>query len=270
MNKKSKLIVSLSLSFMVSSSAYALTGKEIMTKNEEARRLSDVTSSATLKTGGGGKPDRLKQFTWWRKLTSDNIHYNTLTRFHVPAEIRGEGVLFLEQSSGENDVMMYLPNFKKIRRVESQQQSGSFMGSEFSYSDIATDHVDDFEYKVIRDENCPTEEASKIKCSVIESKPANDKVKDRTGHSKTTLWIRQDNFMGVKGEYYDLNGTLWKRMEASQIKMVDPVKKNWMAQLIRMESAKDGRFTVLEFSQVKANAGIPDSVFSQQNLSRVK
>src|SRR5687767_13892481 len=99
------------------------SAKEIMTKNEEARKIDEIQADAVLVTGGGGGQERVKKFTWWKKLTSDKVHFNTLTRFHQPAEIRGEGILFLERENNENEVLMYLPNFKKIRRVESQQQS---------------------------------------------------------------------------------------------------------------------------------------------------
>lgn len=269
MNKR--ITASAVLSAIVVSYAWAApSGKEIMTKNEEARRVQDITSSATLTTAGGGSPERTKQFTWWRKLTSDNVHFNTLTRFHAPAEVRGEGILFLEHENGVNDVMLYLPNFKKIRRVESQQQSGSFMGSEFSYSDIASDHVDDFHYKVLREEKCPTKEAAAVQCFVIEATPVNDTVKERNGYSKSNAWIRNDCFMAVQAEYFDLEGKLWKKLEANEIKEVDPAKHKWMAHKLFMKNEKNGKTTSLQFSKVKVNAGVPDSTFTQQNLSRVK
>jgi len=259
-------ITALLIALPAASSAFAaLSAKDIMTKNEEARQINDVKSSAVLTTGGGGSPERVKSFTWWRKLTDDKIHFNTLTRFHAPAEIRGEGILFLERGD-QNEVMMYLPNFKKIRRVESQQQSGSFMGSEFSYSDIATPHVDDYTYKLLKEEPCPGETG--IKCHVIESTPATEAIKERTGYSKSVHWIRSDNFMGVKGEHHDAEGNLWKKLEASEIKEVDPAKHKWMSHRIRIENAKNGRFTLMQFSGVKVNQGIPDSTFTQQNLAR--
>lgn len=248
----------------------APTGKEVMLQNEDRRKVDDVQSSATLTTGGGGSSERVKQFTWWRKLADDKVHFNTLTRFHLPAEIRGEGILFLERSADDNEVLMYLPNFKKIRRVESQQQSGSFMGSELSYSDIATPHADDFENKLLKEEACPGEGNSGVQCFVVESIPVSEAVKERTGNSKSINWVRKDNFMGVRSENYNLEGILWKRLDASEIKQVDEKKNKWMAHKVRMENVKTGKFTLLQFSQVKVNQGIPAATFTQQNLSRVR
>jgi outer membrane lipoprotein-sorting protein len=241
-----------------------LTAKEIMAKNEDARRIDDVTSSATLVTGAKGQ-EKVKQFTWWRKLTGDKGHFNTLTRFLTPAEVRGTGILFLERDNGENDVQMYLPTYKKIRRVESQQQSGSFMGSEFSYADIASPHLEDYTYSLQKEVDCP---GAKVRCYVIESTPANDSVRERTGYSKALQWVRQDSFMVVRGEYQDLQGAPWKTMEASELEEVDPVRHKWMARKVRIENLKNQRATTLAFGAIQVNKGIPDSTFSNQNLAR--
>lgn len=247
----------------------APSARDLMLQNEERRRLDDIYSHATLKTGGKGVQERIKDFTWWKKLSSDKVHYYTLTRFHVPAEIRNEGILFLERDGDQNEVLMYLPNFKKIRRIENQQQSQSFMGSEFSYSDIATVHVDDYKHKYIKLEKCPSSEASTLQCHVIESIPSSDAVKERTGYTKSVTWLREDNQMGVKAEYYNLEGELFKRLEATQIKLVDPKNNKWMSQKIYIENLKNGHTTSLEFKQIKVNQGIPDAIFTQRNLSTV-
>lgn len=242
--------------------AATLSAKEVMAKNEEARKISDVNSGATLVIGKSGDAAvKSKKFTWWRKLTADGTHFNTLTRFHEPAEVRGEGILFLEREGDQNDVQMYLPAYKKIRRVESQAQSGSFMGSEFSYADIATPHLDDFKYELVKDEAAHY---------VVQSVPATDAVKERTGYAKTVQWIRKDNYMAEKGEYYDKEGALWKKSQASEIREVDTAKHKWMAHAVRIENAKNGKYTTLQFSAVKVNQGIADSTFSQQNLAREK
>lgn len=246
------------------------SAKEIMTKNEEVRKIQDVNSSAMLTTGGGGQ-EKIKQFTWWRKLTADRVHFNTLTRFHAPAEVRGEGILFLEKSADENEVLLYLPNFKKIRRVETQNQSGSFMASELSYSDISTPHVDDYGYKLLKEEACPAakpEDGQGKKCWVIEAKPATDSIATRTGTSRTIQWIRQDNWMGVRAETFDRDGKAWKEMLSTEIKLVDSSAGKWMAHKVEVKNLKNQKFTVLQFSSVKVNAGIADSIFTQQNLMK--
>jgi len=247
-----------------------LSAKDIMTRNEDARRVSEFETRAKLTTGTiGSSSEKTKEFTLWRKVQKDGVHNSTLTRFHSPAEVRNEGILITENASGKNDVLLYLPNFKKIRRVESQQQSGSFMGSVFSYSDIATPHVEDYTYRMLRQERCPSKEAAKMNCAVIECIPANEDIQERTGYSKSVVWIRLDNFMGVKGEYSNLDGKMFKRLEASDIKVVDAKNHKWLAHTVYLENLETKEFTRLQFSKVKVNGGISPAVFTQQNLQKV-
>ncbi len=244
---------------------------DIMKKNEEVRKVNEFESRARLTTGNSAdKTEKVKEFTFWRKVQADRIHNSTLTRFHSPAEVRNEGILILENPDGKNDVLLYLPNFKKTRRVESQQQSGSFMGSVFSYSDIATPHTSDYRYKTLRQEKCPGAEHAQVQCQVIEALPVNEDVQERTGYSKSVIWVRTDNFMAVKGEYTNVQGELFKRLEAGQIKMVDPKEKKWLAHFLSIENLKTRDYTRLVFSNVKVNGGIPDATFTQQNLQKVR
>jgi hypothetical protein len=163
--------------FLLPTYALALSAKDIMDKNEEVRRLRDIKAKATLVTGGADKKEKRKKFTWWRKLTSDKVHFNTLTRFHEPSEIKNEGILFLEHEQDNSDVLLYLPTYKKIRRVERNNQSGSFMGSELSYADIATPHSEDYDFKELKKEKCPSKESD---CTIIEAIPKRSRRKSRT------------------------------------------------------------------------------------------
>ena len=85
-NVKGLLALSVLLSSM---QALALTGTEVMNQNEDHRKIDEVHSAATLITGGGGGPERTKQFTWWKKLAEDKVHFNTLTRFQLPCGNQG-------------------------------------------------------------------------------------------------------------------------------------------------------------------------------------
>jgi hypothetical protein len=263
-----KTIYAILFLLTISFAARAATNpQEIMEKNEQARRLSEVIAKAKLSTGGGGSQDRVKEFTWWRKLTSDGVRYSTLTRFHFPPEVKGQGILFLERPD-QTDVQLYLPTFKKIRRVESQQQSGSFMGSEFSYSDISTPHVSDYSYKMVKEDEACSDGTKALSCFVIEATPANDAVKDRTGSVRSVHWIRKDNFVGARTEHYNLENQLWKKITFSDVKEVLPKDHKWMAFNVKVDNARTQKFTTLGFSDVKVDQKVPDSTFTSQNLQR--
>lgn len=246
------------------------SAKEIMTKNDAAARHTDVKATAKLKTSGGTRKPSEKSFTWWRRLKDDGVRFETLTKFHAPAEVRDEAILLLEDEE-ENEVLIYLPSFKKVRRVESQQQSGSFMASDFSYADITAAHVTDFNHKTEKTENCPNTKT--VKCWVIESIPARDSVRERMQYSKTKNWVRQDNYMVEKGEFYDLDGKIVKKLNVWDIKKMAGSKGDdrYFAHHLKMERVAGsgaGQSTQIDFSQVKVNQGVDRSLFAKQNLGK--
>ena len=84
------------------------SGREVLEKQEEARKIGSFQARASLSTVKEGEPEKAaKKFRWWRKL-GDGGRFVTLTRFDEPATIRGEGVL-IREGQKENDVKLYLP-----------------------------------------------------------------------------------------------------------------------------------------------------------------
>ena len=247
--------------FFLSQTLFAATfsADDVMKKREAANRINQMTASAKLSTKNKNGEEKIKEFTWWKKLSSDGVHFNTLTRFHVPVEVKNEGLLFLEHPGNQNDVFMYLPVYKKIRRIESSAQSESFMGSTLSYSDISKPHLDDYKYKALREEDG---------CYVVEATPANSATKERTGYSKTVNWIRKDNYIETRAEFTNLEGKLWKKLMATEIKEIDTKEHKWLAHRLQVDDLLSGRSSIFQFKNVEANKEIPDSYFTQSNLSR--
>ncbi len=238
------------------------SARQIMEQHQESRKIAQCSAAGKITTGGGGKKEVVKEFQWWRKLKSDNERYNTFTKFLKPAEVRDQAILFQELEGQKNDIQMYLPAYKKVRRVESNQQGSSFMGSEFSYSDITTPHIDDYAYELKKEEACPVTKSAS--CYVIETTPSKDSVLERTGVKRSLVWVIKNNNMIEKAEYYDRNGELWKVLLAGDFL---PAKggKLFVAK-IKMQNVKSGRFTDLEFSKLETEKDIPDRLFTTQNL----
>ncbi len=240
------------------------SGREILEHQEEARKIASFQARATMSTVRDGEKEKApKTFRWWRKLGGDGARFVSLTRFDEPATIRGEGVLIREGKT-LNDVLLYLPHFKKIRRVEGQSQSSSFFGSVFSYTDVATPHADDDTAKVLREEDCP---GAKTRCWVVDVTPATEADRDRTGYSHSIQWVREDNWITIAGDFYDQKGTLWKRLTATDVKEVDTKAHKWLPHHIQLQDVRGKRTTVLELSDVKTGATLDDTLFTEQSLA---
>ena len=111
---------------------------------------------------------------------------------------------------------IYLPALKKSRRLVANNKKDSFVGSDFSYGDISLPKVIKYRHTLTR-----TEAMDGVDCYVIESVPGDDAVKANSGYSKKITWVRPDNFVETKVEYYDLAGRLLKTQRVTKPQAVD-------------------------------------------------
>jgi hypothetical protein len=243
-----------------------------MLAHQEARKVPGFTAKASLQSTGADGKMKEKTFTIWRKLKDDGIRFNSLTRFLTPAEVKNEAILFLENERGENDILLYLPAYQKVRRIERSQQSSSFMGSDFSYSDITTPHVDDYKYGLKKEGPCPAESAvapidgKPAVCYLIEGVPASDSIRERTGYARIMTSVRKDNSMVVMNENFDAAGTHVKTAILSEIEKLQD--GHWFTKKISTLNKKTGGKTALQFSELKTDVKIDPSIFTQQSLAK--
>ena len=73
--------------------------------------------------------------------------------FKSPGDVKGTSYMSYnwESTSKEDDSWLYLPALQKVNRIASADRSGSFMGSDFTYSDIDGFELEDFNYKLVKD-----------------------------------------------------------------------------------------------------------------------
>src|SRR5688572_15585781 len=121
----------------------------------------------------------------------------TLGIFLEPADVRGTIMLSFEQSYGSDEQWLYLPSLKRTKKINAENKSGSFLGTEFSWEDISTSELTKFHYKYLRDDG---------ETWVVERTPAYQ----FSGYSKQVTWVNKDNYQTVKIEYYDKKGDLLK------------------------------------------------------------
>ena len=76
----------------------------------------------------------------------------SLVIFDSPGDVRGTAFLSHTKKADSDDQWLYLPALKRVKRIASSNKAGPFMGSEFSYEDIASQEVEKYTYIYLRDE----------------------------------------------------------------------------------------------------------------------
>ena len=112
-----------------------------------------------------------------------------MTRFLEPADVKGTVSLLVEHSDKDDDIWIFLPSVKKVRRLISSNKKDSFVGTDFSYGDVIGHKVKEWTHNLLKEED-----ADGKPCYVIESLPKDSTIKANTGYSKRVTWIQKDNF----------------------------------------------------------------------------
>ena len=182
--------------------------------------------------------------------------------FTTPRDIRGTALLTHSKiEPADDDQWLFLPAIKRVKRISSSNRTGKFVSSEFSYEDLGSQEVADYDHKFIRDEPCPG--AEELTCFVTESYPKNP----RSGYSKRVAWIDQDHYRLYKIDFYNRRGEHEKTLTFSGYKQY--LNQYWRADLLRMENRQTGKSTDLVWDDYQFRTGLDEGDFSSQVLPRM-
>jgi len=173
-----------------------------------------------------------------------------IIKFLSPADQKG--IAFLDLS---DDMMyLYLPAFKKVRRIAGHFKNQKFAGTDFTYDDIATiNYADEYQPQLINKEGDHF---------VLLLKPKKGFSKD---YSMLKMWVRKDNFYPEKIEYYDKNNNLWKTSQRHKIVMSG---KYWVAKELEIVDHKEQHSTKSILEEIKFDTDLEDKFFSKRYLKR--
>lgn len=236
---------------------------EIMGRNFVATKVLDSLQDTTITLINRAGQQRVRRTSGATKLDSNGVDNMRVVRFVSPPDVAGTATLMLEHAAGDDDIWIYLPALRKVRRIVSSNKSESFVGTDFSYGDVIGHRPQDWRYRLLREETVAGHRAF-----VIEAAPATDAVRDASGYSRMVHWIRVDNFMTLQSEYWDRQGEPIKRAVFSDIRLVDAERQKWQAMKLEATNVQTGHRTTIVFENFRANQGVPRDRFTTRYLER--
>jgi hypothetical protein len=183
-------------------------------------------------------------------------------RFTAPADLKGMGVLVFDYADKSDDMWVRIAGAEP-RRIASSGQSKAFMGSEFSYADLAVPSLDDFSYKTLKEEAVEGEA-----CVVVEVTPKNADVAKNEGYSKKIYWVSKDKFVIRQGQFFAADGKLLKELKARDVVLLDKEKKRYRAKVMEMTNKTNNRKSTFETVQVAFSPAVSDEFFTQAYLTK--
>jgi hypothetical protein len=236
--------------------------REVMEKSFMVGRVADSSQNATFTLIAGNGQKRVRETMGVTKLQQNGVDNMRMVRFTTPKDVAGTVILTIEHGS-EDDMWVYLPALGRVRRLVASNKKDSFAGTDFTYGDVIGHKVADWTYKLLREETvdgAPT--------WVIESLPKSPQVASDTGYGRRISWVRQDNYVLVKGENYNARGELERTFHGTEVTNIDPKAGKWQALRLEMTNVKTKHTSVIAFSNFRANVGVSDDYFTTRYMER--
>lgn len=252
-----KILLALTISILFISTLHAqMTGRGIMDKVIDTQKAgsSAMDIIMTLVEKNGDTSTRRLQTLMMDK--DDSVM--TITLFLEPARVKNTRFLTISNENRDDDQWIYLPALRKIKRIAAGEQNGSFMGSDFSYSDMSgsSADLDESTHTVLR-----SEKLDGYDCYVVESVPGED---SSSSYGKNITWVDKKTWLTVKVEFYSKDKSELQKVLASK----DFVQTDgrWSAKTVTMETPGTEHKTILEFKQVKYGMKLDPGYFTTSFL----
>ncbi len=231
------------------------TAKTISQKSREKGALNLTGLTAQLKLTTTAKDGKAKEQVLTTSSKKLDGRSRVVTRFEQPAGVAGVAFLTVEGEKGEaDDISLYLPKLKRVRKVAKQERGRAFMDTDFSYSDIASNGGRDEDFAKLADDKVEGRD-----CYVIKGKGGED-----TPYGDVTMWVDKQYFVPMKVDYLDKKNEPLKRYRTLKLKSF---KERTIAAESVMENLQTGSKTQMVVLTLN-DAPVGDESFTERALER--
>jgi len=220
----------------------------------------DMKGELTLTLVSSKGSERKRKMHIWSYTDPKTDETKMLMVFVEPPDLRGTKFLIHEHKNRDDDMWFYLPALRKVKRIAAGGKAGSFMGSDFSNYDIGGGEYEDWNYTLLGDTLLDG-----ISIWIIEATPKSPEIVKKSGYTKIIKWVRDDNYIVIRSDYYDRSGELFKRIEVSEIKEMGGILFETRMEAIDLDS---GHRSIFQFENIEVNIGLSTSIFTLRSLTR--
>jgi outer membrane lipoprotein-sorting protein len=226
------------------------TADQIM--EQVLERQSSTTSALDIKltlidTSGSARERRLQTLS-----TTKDGRTSTLTVFLSPESVRNTRFLSIEGTDGNTEQWIYLPSLKRIRKIAGAEEAGSFMGSDFSYSDMASTTYDTGQ----ADHHLISEDSNSF---TVESIPHEVKA-----YGKTITVVDKETYLPLEVQFYEPDrNTIVKTLTTEAI---DTLSGRPVSTTMVMRTHSSSHSTRLEILQARYDIPLPEGYFTTRFL----
>ena len=211
-----------------------------------------INQTVMILTNSKGKTRTYKMIS-----KSKNGGEKQIIWFIEPKDDRGISFLKIEHENKDDEMRMWLPAFKKVRRISSKKKGDSFMGSDLSFEDLSNRGINDNDYKRLEDTNLLGRD-----CYVLETIP---KKESKSNYTRHVSWIDKNHMNILKEQSFNKKNKLEKEKHFSY----ETRGEYQLIKKVNVENLLKKHATEITFSDMVINSGISDKLFNDISLRRL-
>lgn len=215
----------------------------------------EVALTMILRTAKGTETERKLNI---RQMEMPDDGDRVLIEFESPADIRGTALLSHAHKTADDDQWLFLPALQRTKKVALKNRNGAFLGSEFTFEDLAVPELEKYDYLYLRDDvldDMPVFVVQRIARSKY------------SGYSREVFWIDQEHFRPQQVEYFDAEDRQTKLLRFSDYQL--HADRFWKAAHMSMSNLETGKSTDLIWHDYRFGIGFQsDRDFSVIALRR--
>jgi len=173
--------------------------------------------------------------------------------FDRPADVYKTVFMVWKHLGKDDDRWMYLPALDLVKRISATDKRTSFVGAHFFYEDVSGRNIDDDVHELVK---------TTKDYYVLKNTPKDPKLVE---FSHFDMWIHRKSFIVVKTDYYDNQDKKYRTYEALEIKQIQGYPTVTKA---KMTDLRTNGSTIAEYSNIKYEIGIPESIFTERYLRK--
>jgi hypothetical protein len=237
------------------------TAEQVMQQNFLVDKVVGSHSKVTNILRNKEGQERVRESTSTTRLEDNGADTQRIVRFYAPADVNGTSILLIEHSKADDDIWIYLPALKKVRRLVASNKRDSFAGTDFSYGDVIGYAVDDWRHTLVGEDTLNGEP-----CFLVESVPASPIVQETSGYSKRRNCISKARYTTLRTEVWDTEGQLLKEEAYSNFQNVDPAHGKWVAMRSTAHNVQTGHTTEVVFKDYSIDPSVSAALFTTRTL----
>ena len=183
----------------------------------------------------------------------------TLQKFLSPPVLEDTGMMIVDSGNPSNDIWLYLPATRRLRRISGAEKSNWYLGTQFTYEDFEDYNLDAYGFTLRQEAACGDGQ----RCWVIEAVATSEAEKQATGYGKKVYWIEKESLYPVRVDYLDPEGKEVKRLTASGL---GEIEGYWRPAEIVMRDLLNNRRTRIRAEEREIDPDLDDYFLSRRHL----